>query len=89
MREAIIELALCLLVGLASLAVAVWDVLTGRIVYLDGITLALLSLTIGGFFMFDIFWSWRTSELKTLLEEMRRGSTSADSPPDKPASQSQ
>lgn len=72
MRESILELALCLLIGLASLAVVVWDVATGRIVYLDGITVALLSLTVGGFFMFDVFWSWRSSELKVLLAEMRK-----------------
>ena len=85
MREAIIELALCLLLGLASLAVVVWDVATGRIFYLDGITLAILSLTLGGFFLFNVFWSWRTSELKALLEEMRKGSGSPESSSDKPA----
>lgn len=72
MRESILELALCLLIGLASLAVVVWDVATGRIVYLDGITVALLSLTVGGFFMFDVFWSWRSSELKALLAGLRK-----------------
>ncbi|HLW78094.1 MAG TPA: hypothetical protein VKU44_00710 [Terriglobia bacterium] len=79
MLEAVIELGLCLLLGLASLLVVVWDVASGRIVYLDGITLALLSLTLGGFFMFNVFWSWRSSELKTLLAEMRKGSGSSDS----------
>jgi hypothetical protein len=74
MLESVVELGLCLLVGLASLLVVVWDVASGRIVYLDGITLALLALTLGGFFMFNVFWSWRTSELRALLEEWRKGS---------------
>ncbi|HEV2494553.1 MAG TPA: hypothetical protein VG204_15935 [Terriglobia bacterium] len=80
LRECLLELTLCLLVGLASLLVVVWDVATGRIAYLDGIALALLSLTIGGFFMFNVLWSWRTSELKALLAELRQGSHS-DQPP--------
>jgi hypothetical protein len=80
LRECVLELILCLLVGLASLLVVVWDVASGRIVYLDGIALALLSLTIGGFFIFNVAWSWRTSELKALLAELREGSRS-DQPP--------
>ena len=72
MRGSILELAICLVIGLASLAVVVWDVATGLIVYLDGITLALLSLTLGGFFMFNVFWSWHTGELQALLKELRQ-----------------
>lgn len=72
MRESILELALCFLIGLASFAVVVWDVATGRIAYLDGITVALLGLTVGAFFMFVVFWSWRSSELKALLAELRK-----------------
>jgi len=81
LRECLLELILCLLVGLASLLVVVWDVATGRIAYLDGIAVALLSLTIGAFFMFNVAWSWRTSELKTLLAELRQGSHSDQPPP--------
>lgn len=77
MLESVIELGLSLLLGIAGLAVVVWDVASGRIVYLDGITLAILSLTLGGFFLFNIAWSWRTSELRTLLEELRKGRDSS------------
>ena len=81
MVESVIELVLCLLVGLACLAVVVWDVASGRIAYLDGITLAILSLTLGGFFMFNVAWSWRTSELRELLDGLRKGSDQGSNKP--------
>jgi hypothetical protein len=67
MRESLIELGLCLLIALLSLAVVVWVVVTGRIAYLDGILLALISLTIGVFFLFDVVISYRRGELQELL----------------------
>lgn len=84
MVESVIELVLCLLVGLASLAVVVWDVASGRVAYLDGITLAILSLTLGGFFLFNVAWSWRTSELRTLLDGLRKGRESSSGDAAKP-----
>ena len=81
MLESVIELVLCLLFGLACLAVVVWDVASGRIAYLDGITLAILSLTLGGFFMFNVAWSWRTSELHELLDGLRKGSDRGSNKP--------
>lgn len=73
MSESLIELGICLLIGLLSLAAVVWVVVTGRIAYLDGILLTLISLTIGVFFLFDIVISYRRGELRELLGR-RKGS---------------
>ena len=67
MRESLIELGFCLLIGLLSLAAVVWVVVTGRIAYLDGIAVALISLTIAVFFFFNIAISYRRGELQELL----------------------
>jgi hypothetical protein len=70
MLETIFLLAFCLLIGLASLAVALWLAVSGRLLTLDGLAFALISLTIGGFFMFNIAWSFRTGELRALLGQL-------------------
>jgi hypothetical protein len=72
MREVIIEAAICVFVGIISLAVATWAVVSGGIVYLDGIVLVIIALTIGGFFIFDVFWSYRTGELRQTLDNWRK-----------------
>jgi hypothetical protein len=73
MIEPLIWLAVCLLVGLLSVAVAVWIVATGRIAYLDGLSLALISLAIGAIFLSMVGWSYRTSELKEIVNSLGRG----------------
>jgi len=72
MNEVVVELTICLCVGLLSLAVVAWDVASGRIVYLDGIALAIIVLTIGLFFLFNVFWSYRTGELAQLWKDLRK-----------------
>jgi len=69
-------------VGLLCLAVVVWVVATGRIAYLDGLSLALISLAVGAIFLSMVGWSYRASELKEILKSLRRGGTNApgDSP---------
>ena len=69
----LLELSICLVLGLASLAVVAWVVATGWIAYLDGIALALIGLTLGAFFLFDLAWSLHTGELEALLKELRKG----------------
>jgi len=73
-RASVLELGVCLVLGLASLAVVAWVVATGWIAYLDGIALALISLTLGAFFLFNLAWSWRSGELQALLKALRKGS---------------
>jgi len=65
------------LLGLLCLAVVVWVVVTGRIAYLDGLSLALISLSVGAIFLSIVGWSYRSSELKDLLESLRSGGRNA------------
>jgi len=76
MSEGLVELGVCLLVGAAGLAVVVWEVATGRVANLDGLTLSLVSLTLGGFFLFDVYWSYRSGELKELLKKKTEAGSS-------------
>jgi hypothetical protein len=69
MWETVAELGICLLIGAIALAVVAWEIATGNIAYLDGIALSLISLTLGGFFLFDVLWSYRRGELKELLKK--------------------
>jgi len=49
------------------LAVVVWGLVTGRIFSIDGLWLALISLTISTVFGGNIAWSIYTGELKAIL----------------------
>ena len=83
MGEAILELSVCLVIGILCLAVVVWDVVSGRIVYLDGIALAIIVLTLAVFFLFNVVWSYRTGELRQILEKMRKRRSGEAGPPEK------
>ena len=80
MSERLVDMAICVLIGFTSLAVVVWLALTGRLAYLDGISLALISLLIGAFFLFDVFAAYRSGELDELLGR-RKEAVSAGSKP--------
>jgi hypothetical protein len=71
MIEPLIWLVVCLLVGLLCVAVAVWVVATGRIAYLDGLSLALMSLAVGAIFLSMVGWSYRSSELRAILKRLK------------------
>ena len=68
--ETILLLAFCLLIGFAALAVVLWLLVSGKLLTLDGLAFALISLTVGGFFMFNVGWSFRTGELRALLGQL-------------------
>lgn len=72
MLETIILLALCCLVGLASFVIALWQLLPLRAITMDKIAFALISLTIGGFFMFNVAWSFRTGEMRALMNQREK-----------------
>ena len=71
MIEPLLLLGICLLIGLLSFAVVVWVVVTGRIAYLDGLSLALISLAVGAIFLSMVGWSYRTSELKEIVKRLK------------------
>jgi hypothetical protein len=85
MFESILLLAFCLLVGLISLAVVGYLAISGQLFTLDGLVLALTSLTIGGVFVLNVGWSIYTGELKKMLEHIRKKPASSEpsgNPPD-------
>jgi hypothetical protein len=84
MLETIVLLSFCVLVGLASLAVVVWLAVTGALFSLDGLAFALVSLTLGGFMMFNVAWSLWKGELRALLAQ-RGKSMAVEKPEAKPA----
>ena len=72
MIETLLLLALCGLIGLGSLLVALWQLLPLQAITMDKIAFALISLTLGGFFMFNIAWSFRTGELRALMGQREK-----------------
>jgi ABC-type enterobactin transport system permease subunit len=73
MIELLFWLAFSALLGVLCLAVVVWVVATGRIAYLDGLSLALISLAVGAIFLSLVGWSYRTSELREVLKSLPKG----------------
>ncbi len=67
MLEPVLWLAVCLVLGLLCLGVVIWTVATGRIAYLDGLSLALISLAVGAIFLSVVGWSYRAGDLKEIL----------------------
>ena len=73
MIELLLWLVFSALLGLLCLAVVVWVVATGRIAYLDGLSLAFFSLAVGAIFLSMVGWSYRTSELSEILKSLHKG----------------
>ncbi len=81
MIEPLLWLVACALVGLLCLAVVVWVVVTGRAAYLDGLSLGLISLAVGAIFLSMVGWSYRSSELKEILNSLRKDKNAAPDDP--------
>lgn len=87
MLETAILLSLCGLVGLVSVGVVIWLTISGALFTLDGLVFALISLTVGAFFMFNIAWSLYTGELRALRDGLCKGASadkSVKEPPGTP-----
>lgn len=72
MLESLLFLALCLLIGLAALAVIIYLAVTGLLFTLGGMLLALICVTTGGMFVANIAWSAYNGELKQILGQLRK-----------------
>ena len=72
MIEALILFSFCLLVGLIALGACVYLAISGSLFTLDGLSLALIALSIGGLFMFNVVWSAYTGELRAMLDHVRK-----------------
>ena len=68
MSESLFEILLSLAVALASLASVAWVVVSGLIAFMDGIAFALIALTIGVFFLFNIYLAYRSGDLQKALK---------------------
>ena len=80
MLQSVLLLAFCLFMGLVSLAVCIWVVVSGQLFTLDGLLLVAISLTIGGFFMGNFAWSVYTGEVRDILNSLRSHSKKTDAP---------
>jgi len=81
------ELALalfCLLATLIGLAVAVWEVISGRVFDMDGLWLTLISLTLAAVFGGALAWSFHTGEGRQMLRQLRKGAAAKDVPEKNP-----
>ncbi len=85
MLDSALLLAFCLLVGLISLAVCGWVLITGQLLTLDGLLLTSISLTIGLTFMANVAWSARTGELREVLNYLRNRSSKNEGQANPPA----
>ena len=76
MLETILLFSFCLLAGLIALGVCAYLAVTGALFTLDGISLALIALTIGGVFVLNVVWSIYSGELRQMLDHLRKKPTS-------------
>ena len=87
MFEDIILLVFCLILAIGGLATVVWGFATGRFFTIDGLWLALISLTLAAVFGGNIAWSIYTGELQRILHESRKGPSPSGATDDAAAGQ--
>ena len=73
MLEELLLIVLCLLATVAGLAVAAWEVVSGRVFDMDGLWLTLISLTLAGVFGAALAWPFYTGEGQQMLRNLRKG----------------
>ena len=77
------ELALagfCLLATLLGLAIAAWEVISGRVFNIDGLWFTLISLTLSAVFGGALAWSLFTGDGKEMLRYFKRTPPSEEGP---------
>jgi len=79
MFEDIVLLAFCFILAVGGLAVAGWEVATGRFFNIDGLWFTLISLTLATVFGGNIAWSIYTGEFKRILREHEKGASAGSS----------
>jgi hypothetical protein len=78
MFEDLLLSAFCFLVAVIGLAIAVWEVTSGRILSIDGLWLTLISLTLAAAFGSNLAWSFYTGEAQQMVRDLRKGSAPKD-----------
>lgn len=81
MLDTILLMAFCLVAGLVSMGVGIYLLATGQIFTLDGIALAMISVTIGALFLLNVGWSVYTGELRRIIDAARQKSGDSSQPP--------
>jgi len=77
------ELALagyCLLATLVGLAIAAWEVISGRVFNMDGLWFTLISLTLSAVFGGALAWSFYSGDGQQLLRSLKKGPASEAGP---------
>jgi hypothetical protein len=82
MIEELILIAFCFLVVVTGLATVAFEVISGRILSIDGMWLSLISLTLAAVFGGNLAWSFYTGEGQQTLSRFRKGSA-PDAAPDR------
>jgi ABC-type nickel/cobalt efflux system permease component RcnA len=78
--EDLLLAAFCLLATAVGLAVVVWEVVSGRVFYMDGLWLTLISLTLAAVFGGSLAWSFYTGEGQQMLREFRKKPAAKNAP---------
>ena len=68
----------CFLVVLIGLAIAAWEVISGRIFSMDSLWLTLISLSLAAVFGGALGWSFYTGEAQQMLRHFRKTSKPKD-----------
>ena len=72
MVETLIVLVSSLLLGIGSLVLAGWLVISHQFASLDGIFLTLVCLVLALVFFLNCFWSLRSEEFRQLIQERNK-----------------
>jgi len=78
MLEELVLSGFCLLAAVIALAVVAWEIITGSVFDIDGLWLALISLTLAAVFGGSLAWSCYTGEAQQMLRRLRKGSASKE-----------
>jgi hypothetical protein len=84
MKESLILNAICLVLALGALAVAVYNVITGQVMStgVDGLFLTLMCLMLALVFAINPLLALRSGPLRDLLKGRQKGAAEAEKPTD-------
>jgi len=78
MFEELLLSLFCLLATALGLAIAVCEVISGRVFDMDGLWLTLISLTLAAVFGGNLAWAFYNGEGQQMLRQFRKGPASKD-----------
>ena len=79
MLEELLLSLFCLLAAMLGLAIAVWEVISGRVFDMDGLWLTLIALTLAALFGGNLAWSFYNGAGRRMLRQFRMGPALKDS----------